>query len=272
MKNIYGTIGYTVLEYPKTGNKLLVLADMHDTLQDCVNKTNISDWFKSKFKSSQILLEEVPRENFELGELWSKSQHTQQLKNLFLNNKKIIHPVDIRPFLIPFSWEIFGMGNLTEPINKQSYNITLLKYLKRMNNFFSLKEPYLLTKLSNYRVENLAHTKLGKHFLKIKKKYHLLLLENKSKLKFSIVELYGTHIRLLENINDLLDEIMEWYICACVDLYKHRPVIIHTGLAHSEKIVDWLINYYNFKFINKIGVNKLSEVNGVNLSNVNGCV
>jgi hypothetical protein len=123
-------------------------------------------------------------------------------------------------------------------------------------------------------VENLTHTKLGKHFLKLKKKYYLLLSENKSKLKFNMEELYKTNSKILEDINDLLDEIMEWYICACIDLYKHRPIIIHTGLAHSEKIIDWLINYYNFKFINKVGVNKLSEVNvnGFNFSNVNGCV
>ena len=83
MKNIYGTIGYTVLKNISTNNKIIILADMHDTLPSCTNQTNISDWFKSKFKSSKILLEEVPREGFKLEELWPQSPHTQELKKLF---------------------------------------------------------------------------------------------------------------------------------------------------------------------------------------------
>ncbi len=279
MKNIYGTIGYTVLEFPKTNKKLLVLADMHDTLPGCDNKTNISDWFKSKFDSSQILLEEVPRENLHLKELWSQSIHTQQLKELFLNNNKTIHPVDIRPFLIPFSWEILGLNLGTSlsmdhtgtiiNLNTSEYDMTLSEYLRKINNFFCLKDSYLLTKLPNYRIENLAHTKLGKHFIKIKRKFLLILLKNKSILKQKLGEIYKNNIQILENINDLLNEIMEWYICACIDLYKHKPVIIHTGLAHSEQVVEWLINYYGFKLINSVGINKLSDTQTMSM---NGCV
>ena len=84
MKNIYGTIGYTVLKNPNTNNKIIILADMHDKLPECVNQTNISNWFESKINSSKILLEEVPRDNVTLHELWSESPHTQNLKNLFL--------------------------------------------------------------------------------------------------------------------------------------------------------------------------------------------
>ena len=59
MKNIYGTIGYTLLEHNKDKNKVIVLADMHDTLPSCNSKVDIAEWFKSKFSSSEILLEEM---------------------------------------------------------------------------------------------------------------------------------------------------------------------------------------------------------------------
>jgi len=271
MKNIYGTIGYTVLEDLKIKKKIIILADMHDTLPNCINQTNISDWFKSKFNSSKILLEEVPRENVELIELWSKSKHTQQLKNLFLKNNKFIHAIDIRPFLIPFSWEVINLNDKYIDISKETnnYDMILSDYLKQVNNFFCLRESYLLTKLPNYRKDNLKHTKLGKHFLKIKINYYNLLLINKKSLKLQIKEIYRLNIELLENINNLLNEIMEWYICACIDLYKHKTVIIHTGLAHSEKVINWLIEHYNFKFINKVGINKLDETN---FKTISGCV
>ena len=71
MTNIYGTIGFSLLEHIDDKNKIMILADMHNTLPSCNNKTNIADWFKSKFPTSEILLEEVPREDFKLKELWS---------------------------------------------------------------------------------------------------------------------------------------------------------------------------------------------------------
>ena len=64
MSKIYGTIGYVFLK--KDNRKIIVLADQHDTLPSCENKINVAEWFKSKFKTSKILLEEVPRENNKL--------------------------------------------------------------------------------------------------------------------------------------------------------------------------------------------------------------
>ena len=263
MKTIYGTIGYTILENPNTKKKNIILADMHDSLPSCTDKINISDWFKSKFNSSQILLEEVPRENFVLHELWTQSEHTQALKNLFLKNTKIIKAVDIRPFLIPFSWELIND-------NKEEYQKFILnEYLLKIDSFFCMKEPYLLENLLNYKIDKLENTKLGNHYLIIKTNYYKLLNKCKDYLKEPITKLYLENINLLEKINDLLNEIMEWYICACIELYNHRTIIIHIGLAHSEKVIDWLINHYNNKVIKKQGINTLDET--IN-SPLNGCI
>jgi hypothetical protein len=257
MKNIYGTIGYTLLKNPNTENKIIVLADMHDRLQECANNTNISDWFKSKFHSSKILLEEVPREKVTLQELWTESPHTQNLKKLFLKNQQIIHAVDIRPFLIPFSWELLSDS---KTFNDQYYDIKLKKYLFNVNNFFKLELDYLIEKLPNYKLEKIINTKLGKHFLEIKKNWKKFLINSQSYLNSKIIIVYKNNSNILEKISDILNEIMEWYICANIELNSNKSIILHTGLAHSDKVIEWLINHYNFIQEDSYGINKMDEI------------
>ena len=267
MLNIHGSIGYTVLENPDTKKRIIVLADMHDSLSECSDKTSISDWFKSKFDSSEILLEEVPRENFELQELWGNSAHTQSLKHLFLDNPTKIVPVDIRPFLIPFSWEIINDPS-SAPLK---VNITLLKdYLEMIDSFFTVKQEYLLKKNPNYILENLKHTIHGKHYIKIKQNYYNFLINHKHLLKISIVQIYHQNIYILEQINDILNDIMEWHICSKILLKKDKSTIVHAGLAHSEKVIEWLINHYNYKSILYNGINQMDKLNFS--SPLSGCV
>lgn len=256
MKNIYGTIGYTLLKNPNNNNKIIILADMHDRLPECMNHTNISDWFTSKIKSSKILLEEVPRDNVTLQELWSESPHTQNLKKLFLDNQHIIHAVDIRPYLIPFSWEILSDLKTSD----QLYDVKLKKYLMTINSFFILEFEYLIEKLPNYKLEKLVNTKLGKHFLIIKKNWKKFLENNQIYLNYLIKIIYQNNLNVLEKLSDILDQIMEWYICANIDLHLDKPIILHTGLAHSDKVIDWLINHYNYKLENSSGINKMDEI------------
>lgn len=260
MKNIYGTIGYTLLENTNINKKVIILADMHDTLPQCINQTNVSDWFKSKFGSSKILLEEVPREDFSLSELWSDSPHTQNLKNLFLSNSKIIQAVDIRPYLIPFSWEILSESNEHLNANTEDYNIVLKTYVVKINRFFSMKEKYFLKNIPNYNLDNLPHTKLGKHFLAIKKNWKIFLEKYNHLLNEKLINMVSKNKSALANISDLLDEIMEWYICACIHVYSDKSMILHTGLAHSEKVIEWLTNHYEFKIIQKEGINSMEEI------------
>ncbi len=261
MKNIYGTIGYTLLVDPKTNKKIIILADMHDTLPQCINQTNVSDWFKSKFNSSKILLEEVPRDNFSLTELWSNSPHTQNLKNLFLSNSNLIHAVDIRPYLIPFSWEILSDIKITnDDSNSLNYDIVLKTYLVKINNFFSMKEKYFLKHLPNYTLDNLPHTKLGKHFLLIKKKWKIFLENYNELLNNKIILIYQNNKRILEDISKLLDDIMEWYICACIQVFSDKSIILHTGLSHSDNVINWLTNHYEYVISESDGINSMDEI------------
>ena len=269
MENIYGTIGYTLLEHNINKNKVIVLADMHNTLPSCKNKINIADWFKSKFNSSEIFLEEVPRENVKLKELWEHAPHTQELKNLYLNNMKIINALDIRPFMIPFSWEIVDDSNMDE------YMILLKDYLKGINNFFCLKDSYLTSKLLCYSYENMKDTNIGKHFLKIKKTYYKYLSKYNNHLLDTIYKLKSDNNIILEDINDILNDIMEWYICAKIELKCKRPIIIHTGLFHSDNVIVWLIKHYNYNVLKKEGINTIEEsetntIDGcINIGNIN---
>jgi hypothetical protein len=103
---IYGTVGITLLS--KGVHNVIVMADNHDTLPECQNKINVAEWFGKKMGTSKILLEEVPRQGNKLVELWKESPHTQQLKDLYLENPDTIPGMDIRPFVIPFSFEVLN--------------------------------------------------------------------------------------------------------------------------------------------------------------------
>ena len=264
MTNIYGTIGYTLLEHKDNKNKIIILADMHNTLPSCKDKINIAKWFESKFTSSEIFLEEVPRENVKLQELWEHSPHTQELKNLYLKNPKIINALDIRPFMIPFSWEVVNN------VNKNEYNMTLKEYLLGINSFFKLTDKYLLARLKNYSLKKLENTKLGSHFLKIKKIYYNYLTSYYSVLDYNIYNLSKNYMYIMESINDILNDIMEWYICAKIELKKSRPIIIHTGLFHSDNVIKLLTSHYNYDIIKDEGINTMEE--SETTTNINGCI
>lgn len=261
MKNIYGTIGYTVLKNINSNNKIIILADMHDTLPNCTNQTSVSDWFKTKFTSSKILLEEVPRDGIKLEELWSNSPHTQEIKNLFINNSQIIQAVDVRPQLIPFSWELISEMNIDR-------DISLKSYLEEIDKFFSLKSDYFIKNVFNYNRNKLPHTKLGKHFMIIKKNYGNFLQTNINFKNSTIRQIYSEKPEILYQINIILDDIMEWYICSNIILDTTKPIILHTGLAHSEKVIRWLLVQYDYIIINRYGINTLNETT----SNMSGCV
>ncbi len=261
MKNLYGTIGYTVLSNGQTGKKIIVFADKHDNLPECDNKTNIAQWFKEKMHTSKILLEEVPRDSVHLAELWSDSAHTQELKNLYLENAHVINGLDIRPLLIPFSWEIV---DTSEP----AHNITVKQYLNKIDNFFRLKTSYLVENLPNYTVSQLPGTKLGKHFLLLKNNFKKIVETNKAFLYLTVNTVKTLNLEFLELINLLLDQIMEWNICANIMANSDKSIIVHAGLAHSDKLIQLLQSHYQYDKINEIGINNLDLANGNNMS---GC-
>jgi hypothetical protein len=167
----------------------------------------------------------------------------------------------VRPQLIPFSWELLNEIKVDK-------DFTLIKYIKDIDLFFCLKSEYFANKLTNYNKIKLPHTRLGKHFIIIKKKYRKFLEKYIKYKNLSVKQIYLDKIEILYQINIILDEIMEWYICACIELNQSESIIIHTGLAHSEKILNWLIIHYQYIILNKYGINTLNEIS----NNLNGCI
>lgn len=234
---------------------------MHDTLPKCQNKINMADWIKRKFKSSYILLEEVPRDNIQLEELWT-SEHTQELKNLFLNNHKIVIGVDVRPSLIPYSWEAIRK-------TKDIDDFRLSSFITDIDNFFCLNHYNMMMNFHLYNYDKIKETTIGVHYLKIKKNFNEYLERNRESLQDYIFNIYKKNRKVLEEINDILDDIMEWYICALIYQKQDKPIVLHAGLAHTEKVIDWLIHNYNYTIIKKQGINKLSETD---TETIKGCV
>lgn len=253
-KNLYGTIGHTILT--KGNKKIIVFADKHDKLPKCAESVKIADWFEKKIKKSKLLLEEVPRGSVELAELWTESEHTQDLKNLYLKNPNIIVGLDIRPLVIPFSWETYK----DRYKNKEMDSINTVDYLRYTNDFFSLKNPWLVENFPKYNTRTLKNTKVGEHFLKIKENFRNILVDNKKLIAKKLINVIEQDENFLYSFNDILDQIMEWYICANVELNIDNNIMIHAGLSHSDTIVQLLREFYGYVIIEENGVNSMYDL------------
>ena len=239
---------------------------MHSNLPYCKKDgIFISDWFKNKY-NSKILLEEVPRVGPVLKELWPSSPHTQKLKEEYIKNSHIIQGVDIRPLLIPFSWEL-AYDDYTPSVN-------LKEYLELINLFFTLKLDFIKNDLKHiYSEEFLKKKKLGKHFLILKRIIIRLIKKNKIYLDKDIKDVIKNNKKLLQQINNILSDIMEWYIIAKIyqginENKNYQGInenktsfIIHAGLAHTTNIINLLKNYYNYKIINDFGRTNMHNLN-----------
>lgn len=265
--NLNGSIGYTLLTNNK--NNILILSDNHSELPYCDNQSGIfvSDWMQSK-KKSIILLEEVPRSGSKLKELWTSSIHTQKLKNLYLNNNNIyIKGIDIRPFLLPYSWELINETTVED--------MTLRNYFSLINDFYQVKHDYFIKNLKNiYTKEYLDNSKLGKHFLEIKNDVQKYVKKNKSDLKKKISVIFKTDKELLEKINIFTSNIMEWYMVAKIIQISNKldnisnNFIVHAGLVHTSNLNNLLLNKYDYKLNNSDGSYSMETSN----INSNGCL
>lgn len=267
-----GSVGYTLLENNELNKKILILADIHDGVNYCNNNSVMIDsWLDSQTnKSVDIYLEEVLREKFTLGDLWPNSIHTSKLKKLNQNNKKII-PIDIRPYLIPFSWELL-INDKGHPMGQ----MTLTKYLMQIDDVFNFRSTSIL--MSKYitppmqRMEQNCSDKIKELILRcfnINKEIYLEFLEdNKDLLDKKIVDI---STEKLEELNNLISGIMEWYIVLLI-LSSKRNAIIHLGLAHSNRLNDLFIGVYNFKEVKSDGVNTIQEVMSVTNRPATACV
>lgn len=270
MKNIYGTIGYTFFFSNESPNFILVLSDMHSKLNYCDNFIDISEWIKNNMYNINILLEEVSREDFVLDELWKSSDHTQKLKNLFLENKSLIHDIDIRPYLIPFSWELLENKDLL----KLKINLKMKFYLEKINEFLYFKLNKIRKKLPNvYNRNFVKNHKLNIQLNIIKIIFKNFINNNILFMNLDIINIYKNHKNILIELNLILDNCMEWFTIA--KLYEltftnNNNIIIHTGLFHSERIISVLQDIYNYRIINQSGINTID--NAEDNKYFNGCI
>jgi hypothetical protein len=267
MQNTYvrGGIGYSILINKDMKVKIMLIADMH-MINDQCGDMFISDWLKKQC-NMKLLLEEVPPSNINLKELWSEADHTQKLRELYLNNLDKIVGLDIRGELVKFSWELL----------KDMYfpPITLKEYLNDLESFFNLSHPFFKTNIpSIYNNTILTNKKL-----EITKQYNYCFEEfnkykrnNLDKMNITIQELYQKNKDNLEPINELLNSIMEFYTmmqvinCAANNINRF---IIHKGLYHTSKLVKWLKKIYGFELVDQKGVTLYEDVDKVEH---NGCI
>jgi len=262
-----GSIGYTLLV--KNDIQILILADMHSDLPYCKNTTGVfvSDWFKKKYKSV-ILLEEVPRSHSILKELWPSSIHTQKLKDEYLKNPDIIKGLDIRPELIPFSLEL--------AFDKETSDVNLKEYLNFIDLFYTLKLTPIQDTLNDiYSLEYLLTNKLGLHYLFLKNKTMQFVDSFKNNLNTPVQDLLKKNNNILEQINTITSEIMEWYSIAKIiqGIKKNNTsFILHAGLAHTTNIIKLLNIYYKYDIIEENGMTDISQLNFNDDDKITGCL
>jgi hypothetical protein len=259
--NIYGAIGYTILK--DDNHKILIFSDRHDELADCTGKhIEMNDLLEaiSENDDTKVLLEEVDRTSRTNKIILAfPSPHTSALMNTFIKNQDDILGVDIRPFLMRYTLSLY---------NDKHNDMTLYKYFYEINQFYMLENEILKTKLGDlYSEDKLQNTKIGIHFMYIKQICINFINKNIDNLYKPISKVLT--LGMIEEINDILSDIMEWYICAILFKYKDEPALIHVGLAHSTKIIDYLSNFYNYKILDNKGI---THIRNLNESNNNGCL
>jgi hypothetical protein len=254
-----GSVGYTLLKHKHLDKHILILADIHDGVSYCKQDSMMIDSWLSSKDGNDILLEEAVREELSLTDLWPGAEHTQRLKKLNKTNTKI-KPVDIRPMLIPFSWELL-ISDGTSDHNK----MTLDNYLSSIDKIFNFKSSklmvrYIIPEIKKLNINNKYEKILLEHFDEIKDIYKDYREDNREYLNKTIKEILKNNQEILEEINEMISMLMEWYILLLV-LNSNNNSILHMGLAHSNRIIDFLTQVYSFEIIKKSGINMIAEIN-----------
>lgn len=272
MTNVSGSIGYTLLENKHI--KILILADMHDEMPYCNNGIFVSEWLNDK-KNSVVLLEEVPRLGSKLKELWPSSPHTQKLKEIYMKDSIKIKGIDVRPLVIPYSWELITMQNGDSGINPDELpkgDEAFKKYCNIIKMFYSLKHDFFIKDLKEiYTRLFLENNNLGKHYLDLKRTLKSFIKLNSSIISRAIKDIVVTFPDKMEKINEFISDIMEWYTIAKIyqGIHKNKTnFIIHAGLAHTTKLIILLKKYYGFSITKENGITSMD--NRENKSN--GCL
>jgi hypothetical protein len=252
---ISGSIGYIYLI--NGNNHILLLSDNHSSTNYCTNDNSqfISEWLLTK--NSKVLLEEVPRiKGSELLELWSSKQHTQKLKDLYLNNKQI-EGIDIRPLLIPFNLDIFKINNIDKEYIEEIKNTYIINYLESLDSFFELKHKYFIENIGNMYTD-INNEQLNNHFLKLKKRF--IYLKKQYDNNFLVINI---NKEFKKELDELLSSIMEWYTIAKI-FYNNKlginKFIVHAGLFHTTNLNNILIGSYGYEQEKSYGVIDINEI------------
>lgn len=251
-----GALGYELFKLPSSISKdifLLILPDMHDGVSYCDNTNiKISKFLKNRQFTNNILLEESTQKEANLKDLWPNAPHTQELKKLAFDSYHI-NSFDIRPLLLPFSWELID-------VDKSLGEKDLQSYISFLDDFFNKKSllynKYILTELNK---STFLKKKNNLHFIEIFDQYMLFKKQNTQYKDSKLSKIKKTNIDILHKINEITSYIMEWYIVLLI-LNNNKNSIIHAGLSHTENISKMLKDFYKFELIERKGFFNLKDV------------
>lgn len=269
MKYLSGATGYTILR--RDSKDILLLADIHDGVNYCETGTSIfiDEYLKKNSKDSQIILEEsINDPDLNLTDLWPNAEHTKKLKLLKEKDDSII-PTDIRPYLIPFSWQLANS-------NKKYQEIYVKKYMSLFYLFFNKKglvyERFIFPYVSNSTFIKESDRLLLQQMFNDFQKIFMEIYESADDMTIKKILVLqkekGKYYDYLNNIDNINSLIMEYYILI-LTLSDRRNSIIHTGLAHSTRLIEMLEDF-NFKIIENVSMTHISSYTGDN--NTKACI
>lgn len=259
-KKIAGLVGYTILLNPITYKKIILLADVHDGVKYCSQDHTFIDTVLNKYlddENFKVLLEEVSRKGLELVELWPDAKHTQRLKQWFLKNETKIIPIDIRPYLVPFSHQKYNL----KMISDEEKNMKMEKYLKTLSSLLNLtnKPSYKGLFFIKDILEGLKNKKscqgIVKMYKLLQKKYNNLI--SQINLKNTFEETILKNDSWFINLEELKLNIMDWY--TVILLLGNNNYICHLGLAHYLNVIKVLQVNFNFEILIQQGLNKFTD-------------
>lgn len=233
-----GSTGYTILN--NDNKKILLFADIHDGVQYCksTNSIDIDKLLDAKSNTHQVLLEEAfNNSGLNLTGLWN-AKHTNKLRELKENNSNVI-PTDIRPYLIPFSWQFAKSNKKYKECKIETYLYLLDEFFNKSGKVYEkIISPYF-----SYIKNKDDITKIIYFFELIKKKYKVISYKYTKRTIGYILDIDKEYLHSIDNINSY---IMEYYILILL-LSDKRNTIIHTGLAHSSRLKEVLIKIFKFE-------------------------
>jgi type I site-specific restriction-modification system R (restriction) subunit len=256
--NISGAMGYVVLKNPKKDNYVILFSDIHDGVKYCdENSKFIDDFLKESMNKYSILLEEVPRLGVQLIELWAGSKHTQKLKQLYLNESHQIEGIDLRPYLVPFSYQkhYYGKG-----LEEKEKNLLMKEYLNLLEILFNPDEMKLLIDKLPYPqffkkilelLEKLpSQSGVINYFKRLRDKFNEMKKE--IDLEKTVEKVLNENRNWFERLDDLKSEIMDWYTILLISSLDNN-IIVHFGLAHFVNTLEEL-EKIGFKVVKRNGL------------------